>query len=140
MGSFKQVPPINTPFFEAGTDSSAQSANDFGGYNPAASRRANQETGSFPKMSQEAMRASHQSQAQGPEAFVEAEAAAEFLHYSPRSVRQMARENRIPAHPFGDGPRKKWYFLLSELAENLRSKVNCGDGESGRDKRSRRTH
>ena len=74
------------------------------------------------------------------EQFVEAEAAAEFLHYSPRTVKQMARDNRIPAHPFGNGPRKKWYFLISELAEHLRAKVNSGHGEAGRDKTPRRVH
>jgi hypothetical protein len=72
------------------------------------------------------------------EAFVEANAAAEFLHYSARSIKQMAREGRIPAHPFGTGSRKRWYFLISELAEHLRSKVNSGHGEAGRDKAQRR--
>ncbi len=74
------------------------------------------------------------------EPFVEADAAAEFLHYSPRTVKQMAREGRIPAHPFGYGPRKKWYFLISELAEHLRAQVNSAHGEAGRDKTPRRVH
>ena len=73
-----------------------------------------------------------------PEPFVEADAAAEFLHYSPRTVKQMAREGRIPAHPFGSGPRKRWYFLISELAEHLRAQVNSAYGEAGRDKTPRR--
>jgi hypothetical protein len=73
-----------------------------------------------------------------PEQFVEADAAAEFLHYSPRSVKQMARDGPIPAHPFGDGPRKRWYFLISELAEHLRAQVNSAHGEAGRDKTQRR--
>lgn len=72
------------------------------------------------------------------ESFVEANAAAEFLHYSSRSVKQMAREGRIPAHPFGTGPRKRWYFLISELAEHLRAQVNSAHGEAGRDKTQRR--
>jgi Helix-turn-helix domain len=72
------------------------------------------------------------------EPFVGANAAAEFLHYSSRSVKQMAREGRIPAHPFGAGPRKRWYFLISELAEHLRAQVNCAHGEAGRDKTQRR--
>src|SRR5260370_18901360 len=72
------------------------------------------------------------------EAFVEANAAAEFLHYSARSIKQMAREGRIPAHPFGTGSRKRWYFLISELAEHLRAQVNCAHGEAGRDKTQRR--
>lgn len=73
-----------------------------------------------------------------PEPFVEAEAAAEFLHYSTRSIKQMARDGRIPAHPFGSGPRKRWYFLISELAEQLRARVNCEHGAAGRDKTQRR--
>lgn len=72
------------------------------------------------------------------EPFVEANTAAAFLHYSARSIKQMAREGRIPAHPFGTGSRKRWYFLISELAEHLRAQVNSGHGEAGRDKAQRR--
>jgi len=72
------------------------------------------------------------------EPFVEAGAAAEFLRYSSRTVKQMAREGRIPAHPFGTGPRKRWYFLISELAGHLRAQVNSAHGEAGRDKAQRR--
>jgi len=72
------------------------------------------------------------------EPFVAADAAAEFLRYSSRTVKQMAREGRIPAHPFGIGPRKRWYFLISELAEHLRAQVNSAHGEAGRDKTQRR--
>ncbi len=72
------------------------------------------------------------------EPFVEAEAAAEFMHYSTRSVKQMARDGRIPAHPFGSGPRKRWYFLISEVAEHLHAQVNSAHGEAGRDKTQRR--
>jgi hypothetical protein len=80
----------------------------------------------------------HPSRSETPEPFVEANAAAEFLHYSSRTVKQMAREGRIPAHPFGAGPRKRWYFLISELAEHLRAQVNSAHGEAGRDKTQRR--
>lgn len=76
----------------------------------------------------------HHARSETLEPFVEANAAAEFLHYSSRSVKQMAREGRIPAHPFGTGPRKRWYFLISELAEHLRAQVNSAHGEAGRDK------
>jgi Helix-turn-helix domain len=71
------------------------------------------------------------------EPFVKASAAAEFMHYSARSIKQMAREGRIPAHPFGSGVRKRWYFLISELAEHLRGQVNSAHGEAGRDKTQR---
>lgn len=80
----------------------------------------------------------HHSRSETLEPFVEANAAAEFLHYSSRTVKQMAREGRIPAHPFGTGPRKRWYFLISELAEHLRAQVNSAHGEAGRDKTQRR--
>jgi Helix-turn-helix domain len=73
-----------------------------------------------------------------PEPFVEATAAGEFLNYSPRTIKQMAREGRIPAHPFGSGDRKRWYFLISELAEHLRGQVNSAHGGAGRDKTQRR--
>ena len=72
------------------------------------------------------------------ESFVEADAAAEFLHYSSRSIKQIAREGRIPAHPFGTGPRKRWYFLISELADHLHAQVNSAHGEAGRNKTQRR--
>jgi hypothetical protein len=74
------------------------------------------------------------------ELFVEADEAALFLHYSERSVMQMARVGKIPAHPFGDGPRKRWFFLISELADFLRGRVNSPDGEADRDKAPRRVN
>ena len=72
------------------------------------------------------------------EPFVDAKSAGEFLHYSAGSIKQMARDGRIPAHPFGSGVRKRWYFLISELAEYLRAQVNSAHGEAGRDKTQRR--
>lgn len=72
------------------------------------------------------------------EPFVEAEEAALFLHSSTRTVKQKARDGKIPAHPFGDGPRKRWFFLISELAEFLRASVNCPHGdEADRDNQRR---
>jgi hypothetical protein len=70
------------------------------------------------------------------EQFVEADVAADFLHRSIRWVMQAARDGLIPAHPYGK-QRKRWYFLLSELAEDLRGKVNSPHGEAGRDKTQR---
>lgn len=60
---------------------------------------------------------------------VDADGAAKFLHLSPRTVKQLAREGKIPAHPFGDGPRKRWFFLISELAEFIRGRVNFVHGD-----------
>jgi len=73
------------------------------------------------------------------EQFVEAEAAADFLHRSVRWVMQADRDGLIPAHSYGN-QRKRWYFLLSELAEDLRSKVNSPNGEAGRDETQRRVY
>ena len=70
------------------------------------------------------------------EQFVEAEVAADFLHRSISWVMQAARDGLIPAHSYGK-QRKRWYFLLSELAEDLRGKVNSPHGEAGRDKTQR---
>src|SRR5215472_2233915 len=76
---------------------------------------------------------------QNLEPFVGAKTAGEFLHYSAGSIKQMARDGRISAHPFGSGVRKRWYFLISELAEYLRAQVNSAHGEAGRDKTQRRS-
>ena len=54
-----------------------------------------------------------------PEYFVGAEEAAKFLQLSPRRVKDLARGGTIPAHPIGDGARKVWRFLLSELYEYM---------------------
>jgi hypothetical protein len=54
-------------------------------------------------------------------------------------VMQAARAGLIPAHSYGN-QRKRWYFLLSELAEDLRSKINSPHGEAGRDKTQRRVY
>jgi hypothetical protein len=58
------------------------------------------------------------------ETFVEAEDAALFVRISPRHLKKLAREGRIPAHPRGDGQRRRWLFLLSELDEWMRRRVN----------------
>ncbi|PYX38366.1 MAG: hypothetical protein DMG75_04120, partial [Acidobacteria bacterium] len=41
-----------------------------------------------------------------------------------RTLLQMARTGFVPAHPLGDGTRKLWRFLLSELDAWLRGRVN----------------
>jgi excisionase family DNA binding protein len=59
------------------------------------------------------------------EYFVDADKAAEFLNVDRRTVIRWAREGVIPAHPLREeAERKEWRFLLSELDEWLRSKVN----------------
>jgi hypothetical protein len=63
-----------------------------------------------------------------PEHFVAAEAAAKFLQLTPRRVKELARQGVIPAHPIGEGARKVWRFLLSELYQYMlkRQITKCG--------------
>ena len=56
------------------------------------------------------------------EPFVDAVAAADFLHLRPRRVLELARHCEIPAYPLGQGKRRVWRFLLSELAASLRAR------------------
>jgi excisionase family DNA binding protein len=59
-----------------------------------------------------------------PEYYVDAGEGAKFLGIHRRTVLQMARDSVLPAHPLGEGSRKQWRFLLSELDEWMRSRVN----------------
>lgn len=61
------------------------------------------------------------------EYFVDADEAARFLKVQRRTLLQMARAGTVPAHPIGDGRRKMWRFLLSELDEWLRGRVNSAE-------------
>lgn len=62
--------------------------------------------------------------AEKQEPFVTPDEAAAFLRMSPVTIKKMAREGQIPAHPIGEGPRKRWRFLISELATHMSSRVN----------------
>jgi len=53
---------------------------------------------------------------EAPEAFVDADVAAEFLSLTRRCVLDLARARKLPGHPIGDGARRMWRFRLSELA------------------------
>ncbi len=57
-----------------------------------------------------------------PEHFVDATEAAEFLSIHPKTLQKFARSGLIPAHPFGEGRRKLWRYLLSELELWLRAR------------------
>ena len=60
------------------------------------------------------------------EPFVDAVAAAEFLRLRPRRVLELARQGLIPAYPLGQGKRRVWRFLLSEVADAVRGRsVDC---------------
>jgi excisionase family DNA binding protein len=59
-----------------------------------------------------------------PEYYVDAMVAGQFLGIHRRTALQMARDGILPAHPLGDGQRKLWRFLLSELDEWMRGRLN----------------
>jgi hypothetical protein len=60
-----------------------------------------------------------------PEPFVDAEKAAIFLDLTPRRLQELAREGKLPAHPLGDGLRRRWRFRLTELASSMQARLNC---------------
>jgi excisionase family DNA binding protein len=62
--------------------------------------------------------------AEDREPFVTPEEAARFLRISPVTVKKMAREGYLPAHPIGNGLRKRWRFLISELASHMTCRVH----------------
>jgi hypothetical protein len=63
-------------------------------------------------------------QKQAVEHYVGAAEAAQFLFLHPRTLTQMARQGDVPAHPLGDGQRRVWRFLLSELDWWMRNRVD----------------
>lgn len=52
------------------------------------------------------------------EAYVDAQVVAEFLKVKRKTVLAWARKGIISAHPWGQGQRKTWRFLLSEVSSN----------------------
>lgn len=54
--------------------------------------------------------------AETPEGFVDAAEAARFLSLTRRRVLDLARARKLPGHPIGEGARRVWRFLLSEIA------------------------
>jgi len=63
-------------------------------------------------------------QSRAAEHYVAAAEAAKFLSIHPRTLAQMARQGDIPAHPLGNGQRRLWRFLLSELDVWMRERVH----------------
>ena len=55
--------------------------------------------------------------------------AAEFLGLDPRTVTRWARNGYLPAHPLGQGKKKSWRFLISELIPWVEDKTNTGRSE-----------
>ena len=53
-----------------------------------------------------------------------ASAAAAYLGLDVKTITRWARQGYLPAHPLGEGKRKFWRFLKSELLDWLASKSN----------------
>lgn len=64
------------------------------------------------------------------EPFVTPQEAAAFLRCSPITVKRLAREGKLPAHSITNGVRKRWRFLISELAIAMKKEVSS-DRSSG---------
>ena len=52
------------------------------------------------------------------EAYVDADAVALFLKMKRKTVLEWARRGIVPAHSWGQGRRKVWRFLISEIASH----------------------
>jgi hypothetical protein len=63
-----------------------------------------------------------------PERFVDSIEAAEFLGIHPKTLQKYSRSGLVPAHPFGEGTRKLWRYLLSELELWLRTRSSSAPG------------
>jgi len=59
-----------------------------------------------------------------PERLITPDEAAVFLRCSSITVKRLAREGKLPAHSVTNGVRKRWRFLLSELATAMRKEVS----------------
>jgi len=54
--------------------------------------------------------------------------AARFLGVHPKTLQKYSRSGLLPAHPFGEGTRKLWRYLLSELDLWLRARSTTSPG------------
>jgi len=50
--------------------------------------------------------------------------AAQYLGLDAKTITRWARQGYLPAHPLGEGKRKFWRFLVSELSAWLNDKTN----------------
>jgi hypothetical protein len=53
------------------------------------------------------------------EGFVDAGKAAQFLCISRKHLMKLSRQGLIPGHPLGQGTRKAWRYLLTELQQHV---------------------
>jgi excisionase family DNA binding protein len=68
-----------------------------------------------------------QAAARLPEFFVDSVEAAKFLKIHSRTLQQMARDGIVPGYPIGEGIRKTWRFVLSELDDWMRKRTKYAD-------------
>lgn len=59
-------------------------------------------------------------EAQDYETYVDADAVAAFLKMKRKTVLEWARRGIVPAHSWGQGRRKVWRFLISEIASQAK--------------------
>ena len=57
------------------------------------------------------------------ERFVDANSAAPVLGVNPKTLQRWSRQGIVPAHPIGEGRRKYWRYLISELEAWLRERT-----------------
>lgn len=57
------------------------------------------------------------------ERFVDADEAATVLCVHPKTLQRWSRQGIVPAHPIGEGRRKYWRYLVSELEAWLRERT-----------------
>jgi excisionase family DNA binding protein len=50
--------------------------------------------------------------------------AADYLGLDVKTITRWARQGYLPAHPLGEGKRKFWRFLETELSDWLSAKTN----------------
>ena len=58
------------------------------------------------------------------EPFVTAVEAAAFLRCAPVTIKRLAREGKLPAHSIQNGIRRRWRFLISELAMAMQKELS----------------
>jgi predicted site-specific integrase-resolvase len=56
------------------------------------------------------------------------QAAAAFLGLDEKTITRWARKAYLPGHPLGEGKRKYWRFLESELSDWLAAQINRDSG------------
>ena len=57
------------------------------------------------------------------ERFVDADEAATVLSVHPKTLQRWSRQGIVPAHPIGEGRRKYWRYLISELEAWFRERT-----------------